>query len=199
MFERGGEDFYSRATPYKSLMFSNPEKVVEQASLNRGMRVADLGAGSGFYSRAAARAVGSEGRVYAIDIQKDLLGKVKAEAQKENLFNVEIIWGDIEKLGGTHLKDSSLDYVLLSNILFQTRDKDTVISETTRILKPGGGVLVVDWSDSFGGFGPRPEEIISGDTVKNLLEQKGFSLEKEIQAGDHHYGLIMRKSLIFKG
>ena len=68
-------------------MFSDPEKNIEQFSLGKGMHVADFGTGSGFYALAAAEAVGETGRVYAIDVQKDLLEKLKKEAHNVRHFD----------------------------------------------------------------------------------------------------------------
>ncbi len=97
------------------MAFSDPTSNIEQFSLQYGMRVADFGAGSGFYSLAAARAVGPHGHVYALDVQKDLLAKIKNDAVKANLANIEVLWADVEKPGGSKLKDRSLDAVIISN------------------------------------------------------------------------------------
>ena len=104
-------------------MFSDPQKNIEQCGIQAGMEIADLGAGSGFYTIAAAKALIATGRVYAVDAQKDLLTKIKNNAISQGLYNVEVIWGDIEKPNGTHLRESSIDLALLSNILFQLDDK----------------------------------------------------------------------------
>ncbi|TSC69926.1 MAG: SAM-dependent methyltransferase [Parcubacteria group bacterium Gr01-1014_46] len=174
-------------------MFSDPIKNVEQCGIQAGMEIADLGSGSGAYSISAGRALMSTGKVYAIDINKDLLNKLKNSAVKEGIYNIEVIWGDIDKLGGTKLRDFSVDLVFLCNILFQLENKEEVIKEVRRILKPGGRVLVVDWTDSFGGLGPKPQAIIRKDVVLPMLEKNGFHLDREISAGAHHYGLIMKK------
>jgi SAM-dependent methyltransferase len=68
-----------------------------RCGIQAGMEIADLGAGSGFYTIAAAKALISTGRVYAVDAQKDLLTKIKNNAVSQGLYNVEVIWGDIEK------------------------------------------------------------------------------------------------------
>ena len=174
-------------------MFSDPVKTVEQCSLQPGMEIADLGSGSGHYSIAIARALASTGRVYSIDINKDALTRLKNNAVKEGLFNVEVIWGDIDKLNGTKLKDYSVDFAFFSNILFQLENKETAVDELKRILKPGGKVLVVDWSDSFGGLGPEAKSVVSKAAAVSLFEKKGFHLDREISAGAHHYGLIYKK------
>lgn len=174
-------------------MFSNPEKNIEQLGLQPGMRVADLGSGSGFYTISAAKLVGGSGRVYSIDIQKDLLAKIKNEANRSRLLNVEVVWGDIEKIRGTRLNDASMDAIIVSNILFQIREKDIFIQELKRIIKKGGRVLVVDWSDSFDGTGPQKENVFSSEQSKSLFKQAGFEFNREFPAGDHHYGLIFKK------
>jgi ubiquinone/menaquinone biosynthesis C-methylase UbiE len=174
-------------------MFSDPQKNIEQCGIQAGMEIADLGAGSGFYTIAAAKALISTGRVYAVDAQKDLITKIKNSAVAQGLYNVEVIWGDIEKSSGTHLAESSIDLALLSNILFQLEDKQEMINEVKRILKPGGRVLVVDWSDSFGGIGPKPDKVVLKTVTVEMFEKNGFHLDREIDAGSHHYGIIFKK------
>jgi ubiquinone/menaquinone biosynthesis C-methylase UbiE len=174
-------------------MFSDPAKIVEQCSIQAGMDIADFGSGSGFYSLAGARALASTGRVYAVDAQKDLLTKLKNVAVRDGIYNIEVIWGDVEKMNGTKLRDSSIDLVFMCNLLFLVEDKDTTIKEAKRILKPGGKVVFVDWEDSFGGLGPKPKSVFKKDKAEMLFEKLGFHKDREIQAGSHHYGFIFKK------
>ena len=174
-------------------MFSDPVKNIEQCNIQVGQEVADLGSGTGAYAIATSRALMATGKVYAVDAQKDLLTKLKNEASKQGLYNIEVVWGDIEKVNGTKLRDYSVDWVLLCNVLFQLEDKQNIVKETQRILKPAGKVLVVDWADSFGGIGPQPKMVVKKTAVMNMFEKVGFHLEKEIKAGSHHYGLIYKK------
>ena len=175
------------------MAFIDPKNNIAQFGLSEGMRVADLGSGSGFYVMESSKAVGNDGRVYAVDVQKELLEKVKTSATLEGLTNIEIIWGDIEKLGGTRLAEASVDAVIISNTLFQVEEKDNLLIETKRILRPNGRVLVIDWTGSFNGLGPAPESVFTGQQAKDLFKKKGFVLDKEISAGEHHYGFIFRK------
>ena len=82
-------------------MFSNPQQNVARLGLKEGMLVADLGAGTGFYTKAASYHVGHTGKVYAVEIQKDLLRKLEEELINNGISNVQYIWGDIEIKKGT--------------------------------------------------------------------------------------------------
>lgn len=175
------------------MAFSDPQKNVAELSLERGMKVVDIGSGSGSYVFSSAKAVGENGRVYAVDIQQELLKKLKNEGRKIHLNNIDVVWGDAEIPGGTKLADSSFDAVILSNLLFQIKNKEVAISEAGRILKTGGKMLVVDWTNSFGGLGPQQKDVFSKNQASSLVQGLGFSLKKEFDAGDHHYGLIFVK------
>ena len=174
-------------------MFSDPVKNIEKCGIQVGQDIADLGSGSGHYSIASAKALMSTGRVYAIDAQKDMLSRLKNQAIKEGLYNIEVIWGNIEKINGTKLRDSSVDLALLCNVLFQAENKMDLIKETKRILKPAGRVLLVDWEDSFGGIGPKKSMVVKKEKAKDIFEKNGFHIDREINAGSHHYGLILKK------
>ncbi len=175
------------------MAFTNPEKNLEALDLTLGLSVVDIGAGSGAYAIAAAKLVGDNGKVYAIDVQKELLAKLKNEAKRLRMHNIEIIWADAEKLGATKLRDGSVDAVILSNVLFQVEDKKGTIAEAKRILKSGGKGVLIDWTDSFGGLGPQPKDVFPKDEAGGTISSAGLTLVKEFDAGDHHYGLVFRK------
>ena len=82
--------------------------------------------------------------------------------------------------------------VLLCNVLFQVEHKHTLIQEAMRVLSPNGRIVVVDWTDSHFGLGPEPERIISRLETEKLIISQGLEVEKDFDAGDHHYGLICR-------
>jgi len=174
-------------------MFSDPEKNIGQLFLREGMSVADLGAGSGAYTFAAAKKVGDKGRVYAVEVQKDMVAKVKNEAVRLGLGNVEALWGDIEELGGSKLAENSVDAVIVANVFFQVEDKNGLLAEAKRVLRPGGKVFFVDWADSFGGLGPHKDEVVTQSEAKKILGDAGLAHEKDFDAGEHHYGMIFTK------
>jgi len=172
-------------------MFSNPDKNLAQLGLREGMRVADFGAGTGFYVKSASARVGHTGKVYALDVQKDLLKTLEADIAIAGVNNVECIWADVEKKGGSKLSDGSIDAVILSNILFQAEDKLGLIDETKRVLKKDGKVLLIDWKDSFGGLGPVPDYVVSQTRALELFFKRGFVLSEFISISEHSYGIIL--------
>ncbi len=174
-------------------MFSDPENNIKQFSLSPGMQVADFGSGSGFYSLAIAKAIAPNGQVFAVDIQKDLLQKLRNGARQNHLNNIEVVWGDLEHLGGTKLRENSLDAVTVCNLFFQIRNKDNLCLEIKRVLRTLGRVLVIDWSDSYRGMGPTAESIVSKEDMIKLFSEHGFTFDREISSGAQHYGLIFRK------
>jgi ubiquinone/menaquinone biosynthesis C-methylase UbiE len=171
-------------------MFSDPASNLAKLGLMEGMKAADIGAGSGFYSIEAARRVGPSGRVFAIDVQKDLLERLRNAALGQRLSNIEVVWGDAERIGGTKLRDLSVDRAIASNVLFQLRKPDDFALEMKRIMKPGGKILVVDWSEA-SELGPR--DPFTSMKAQTLFEKNGFTLEQSFNAGDHHYGLVFIK------
>jgi ubiquinone/menaquinone biosynthesis C-methylase UbiE len=180
-------------TPLPVTGFAHPSKNLGALGIEPGMLVADFGAGSGAYVLDIAKRLGSAGRVYAIDVQKDLLRRIHTEAHKRGIDkSIEFIWGDLEAAGGSKVGDGKLDLVLISNLLFQVPDKPAVLREARRILKPSGRLALIDWSESFNSMGPRREDIVGKEQALALLRKEGFELMREFHAGAHHYGLILR-------
>jgi len=175
------------------MAFVRPEETTKEFDLEPGMTVADFGCGSGYYTVEAAKRVGEKGRVYALDVQKDLLQAVKSTAELNNLKNIEITWADLDLPLGSRLADNSVDFVIISNILFQTENRQQIAKEALRILKDGGGVAVIEWEKEGGKTGPLLEKRIAKEEARNVFLEQGFKLEKEFQPGDNHYGLIFKK------
>ena len=180
-------------TPIQTGRFVMPEKVVTHFHLKPGDKVADFGAGSGYFLKVLSQGVGAEGRVYACEIQKQLVEKLGDVARKEGLQNVDPLWCDLEEVGGIRIPDGTLDVGVLINTLFQLEDKDAAVGEFNRTLRQGGLLYVVDWTESFGGLGPHPEAVFGEEDAKALFESHGFLYERSFDAGDHHYGAAFRK------
>ncbi len=173
--------------------FLQPERMIPRLEVRPGMQVADFGCGSGHFSIPLARSVGELGKVFSIDVQKQSIDLIKSRANLEHLLQIETIWADLEGPQGSHLHENSIDFVVVSNILFQVERKDNVINEAYRILKPGGCLVMIEWDDTPFPAGPAPELRIAKKTARLLAEGSHFTMEKEFDAGSHHYGLLFRK------
>lgn len=173
--------------------FVIPEVVVSQFHLREGDKVADFGSGSGFFTKVLSTHVGEEGVVHACEIQKRLVERLGELARAEGLTNVHPLWCDLEEANGIKIADGVLDVALLVNTLFLIEDKETAVREMSRTLRSGGKFFVIDWTESFGGLGPMPDHVVAKATVIQLFEENGYVLEREFEAGAHHYGLAFRK------
>jgi arsenite methyltransferase len=157
-----------------------------------GMIVADFGTGSGAYALAVGEALTGSGKVYAVDVQKDLLRRLANEAVQKKITNVEIIWADLEMSHASKLADQSVDVVIISNLLFQLVDKMPPLREAHRILKKTGRLALIDWNDSYRGLGPASEDIVTKDAAVAYATRAHLALQKEFVPGVHHYGLILK-------
>lgn len=173
-------------------MFSDPQKVLNQVHIDPGMIVADFGCGGGHYTLLLAEILKGTGQVFAFDIQKDLLSRLKNTSEQQNIENIHFVWSDLDEPNSTSLKEGSVDRIIMSNILFQVEDKKALIREAKRILKKNGKVILVDWSESFGGLGPKQSDVVKKEIAIRIFSEEGFTVEKEIQAGEHHYGLVFK-------
>ena len=171
------------------MKFLNPEEVLREFGIYGTQDVGDLGAGSGHFSLAAARRL-EGGRLFAVDIEKDMLKRLVSEANERGLDNVHSIWGDISAHRGVPLAEATLDRAILSNVLFQAHDRDAVVAEVKRLLKPGGKALVIDWQED-SAFGPHRHHKVREEAALSLFVRHGFTKERSVDAGDHHYGIIL--------
>lgn len=177
----------------KSELLDAGKILKEILGMQIGDVVADLGAGGGMFSIAAARTVGDQGQVYAVDIIKSSLSEIESKARMSGLYNLKTIWSNLEIVGATKIKEASLDYALVVNVLFQSQKKYEIIAEATRLLKPAGKLLIIDWSDTAPGFAPPAEMQVNKEELLKISEQLGLNLLEDFRAGNYHFGLIYMK------
>ncbi|MBI3442269.1 MAG: class I SAM-dependent methyltransferase [Candidatus Sungbacteria bacterium] len=177
--------------------FLHPERIigalVNMSFLQKGSVIADFGAGHGYFSVPLGRATGPEGRVYAIDVQKAGLTIIRTKAKLEHLLQIEPVWADLDLPNGSQLNDGSVDLVLMANMLFQSEKKTNILQEAFRVLKSGCRALVIEWKPDDASFGPPVSLRVSAETIRRAAAHIGFSFERELPVGSHHYGLIFKK------
>lgn len=169
--------------------FLKMDEVLSHLDLKDDMIAAEFGCGSAMFTISLSRIL-NKGRVYALDIQEEKLSALKGKVKQQKIDNIFTILCDLESKKGSTLLDNDLDVVLMPNILFQAENKHAIIEEGFRVLKPGGQLLVIDWlkANSFG-----PEKVIKPEDIKKIAGDLGFSLKKEFNLGDYHYGLLFVK------
>lgn len=170
--------------------FLDPKEVLKRLKLRKDITAADFGSGSGGWAIPLAKKL-EDGQVYAIDILKEPLSALQGKISLEKIENIRTIHSDVENKKGSTLPDSSIDLVLMTNLLFQTEDKKAVFVEAKRILKKGGELLVVDWKKE-ASLGPEKRRVLP-EEVKKIAEGYDFKLEKELEAGVYHYALVFQK------
>jgi ubiquinone/menaquinone biosynthesis C-methylase UbiE len=123
-------------------MEEDPEALLESLGIQEGMTVADIGAGSGYFSFRLARRVGAGGRVLAVDIQDEMLQIIRRRASRRNIGNVEPIRGTIQDPG---LSPESVDLALMVDVYHEFSHPWEMIQGIHRALKPGGRLVLVEY------------------------------------------------------
>jgi ubiquinone/menaquinone biosynthesis C-methylase UbiE len=147
-----------------------PSQLIERSGIRKGMQVLDLGCGSGAFTTFIARAVGDKGKVYALDVQADMLKQLERKLsvpENRDIKNIKLIEGNAYELP---FEDSSLDLVNMVTVLQEIPDRNKALQEVKRVLKPGGLFAVTE-------LFPDPDYPWKSTTVK-LGEAGGFVVDK---------------------
>jgi len=124
--------------------FSQPERVLAALAIEPGARVADLGAGDGYFTRPLAEAVGPSGRVYAVEVDARALRELRAIAAGDP--RIEVVEGASDD---PHLPDGAIDLVLLSSVYHHLDDRVAYFARLRTDLAPGARVAIVEPRDSW--------------------------------------------------
>jgi ubiquinone/menaquinone biosynthesis C-methylase UbiE len=164
--------------------WQDPESILADAGLVPGMIFVDLGCGGGFFSLPAARIVGEQGRVYALDIDIDAISHLREAAEEEGLNNVSALAGEGEN---TVLCAKCADMVFFGIVLHDFRDAAIVLRNARAMIKPTGKLINLDWKKEPMELGPPLEIRFDEDTASRLLWEAGFLVETVNESGPYHY------------
>jgi ubiquinone/menaquinone biosynthesis C-methylase UbiE len=145
------------------------DRVVAALDLTPGMRVADLGAGTGVFAIPMARAVGGNGKVYALDIDSGLLAIVAEKADAERLGNVDTIVAGQTEPG----LPEPVDLIFICDTLHHLPEQGSYVRQLPKLLRPGGRVAIIDFAE---GKWPEGHEefTITPPQVDGWMEAAGF-------------------------
>jgi ubiquinone/menaquinone biosynthesis C-methylase UbiE len=167
--------------------WQEPDRIMDALLIADGARVADIGAGGGWFTIRLARRVGPNGRVYAEDVQRQMLDSIKQRVANQRLTNVETILGAVDD---PRLPDN-LDAVLIVDVYPQFSDPVPILRRIARSLSPDGRLGIVDFKlDGAGGPGPPLDERLDPAVIRRDAEQAGLRLLREDTFLRYQYLLI---------
>ena len=163
-FEREGREVYDQR-----------EKIIEACGLKPGMAVADIGAGTGLFTRLLAEAVGSEGKVFAVDISDEFIEHIDKAAKAEGLTQIETVLCQADSV---NLEPASVDVVFICDTYHHFEFPYKTMSSIHRALKPGGRVILVEFarvegqsSDWILGHVRAGEEVFTNEVLETGFEK----------------------------
>jgi ubiquinone/menaquinone biosynthesis C-methylase UbiE len=170
--------------------WQKPEEVVAKLGLKPGEAVADIGAGSGYFSVRLARAVGPSGKVYAVDIDAAMLKYLEQRAKGEQLGNIQTVLSDPHD---PKLAPASVDLIFICDTLHHISERDKYFPLLARALKPGGRLVDVDFHKRPLPLGPPVEMKIARPAVIDEVKSAGFHLVKDYEFLPYQYFLIFQR------
>jgi SAM-dependent methyltransferase len=159
--------------------FQKPEQVVEAFELKPGMKVADVGCGSGYFTVKIAGEIGPEGKVWAIDAWQDMLDYLDRRVQIEGFTNVELV--KVER-DDPQIPKGEADLILMVDVYHYIKERVAYGEKLREGLAPGGRLIVVDYIPKTleeRPWGPPPSQNMSEEELTSDLEKAGFRKVKQ--------------------
>ncbi|MEO8660363.1 MAG: methyltransferase domain-containing protein, partial [Bryobacteraceae bacterium] len=153
-----------------------PAIAIKLLDLNKGMNVADVGAGSGYFVQRIAPRV-SPGTVYAVDIQAGMLDLLKKRMAESGIANYQTILGADDD---THLPEGQIDLILLVDVYHEFSKPQAMLRSMRKALKPDGRLVLLEYKKEDPDVPIRPEHKMSVKEVKAEIEPEGFRMVKAI-------------------
>lgn len=181
VFERDGREIWDRR-----------DDIIAQLRLQPGQRVADIGAGTGFFSALMAREVGADGRVYAVDIARSF---VEASVQRAHEQGLEQVVGVVNDAHSVQLPPGSIDLAFISDTYHHFEYPKSTLRSIRDALAPGGGLVVIDFKRIPGVSSPWVlGHVRAGEPqVTAEIEAAGFELTERLDFMQTQYYLRFRK------
>ncbi len=178
MFEQEGRDDWQM-----------PGKVIEAIGLKEGDSIADIGGGSGYFSRPFAHTVGENGVVYCCDLATNLMDYLQEQAKKENITNLVTVYAATDR---PMLPPNSVDHIFFCNTNHHLENRVEYYTHLKSLLKPGGQVVVVDWKNKKQKVGPGPGHTKPKSLVLKEMKEAGWQLVREENFLPYQYFLIFK-------
>ncbi len=170
--------------------WQRPQDVVQALQLRPGMCVADLGAGTGYFSRYLAAAVGEAGTVLAVDTEPNLVVHLRERAEKERTANVVPVLASPDN---PRLPVGAVDLILIVDTVHHIDDRIGYFRRLQRFLKSAGRVVIIDFKKEDLPVGPPPEHKLAREQIVDELQSAGYQLVAAPALLPYQYVLIFRQ------
>jgi ubiquinone/menaquinone biosynthesis C-methylase UbiE len=183
----GGADWLDRREREKE---ENPEGALDAIGIKPGMTVADVGAGTGYMTLRMAKRVGPSGKVYANDIQPEMLSQLQINAARARLSNIKTVLGTGED---AKLPAGQMDLILLVDVYHEFSQPQKMLASLRAALKPDGRLVLLEYRKEDPSVPIRPEHKMSVQEVKTELEAEGLHLDQVIETLPRQHILVLTK------
>jgi SAM-dependent methyltransferase len=184
----GGADWLERSDREIEEM---PETALDAIGIRPSMVIADIGAGTGYFSIRMARRVGPGGKIYANDIQPEMLVKLKSRVAAAGLSNVEAVLGTESD---PKLPAKAMDLILMVDVYHEFSQPQLMLRNLRRALKDDGALVLLEYRKEDPRVPIRPEHKMSVEDVKTELTPEGFKFDKVLEVLPRQHILIFRKA-----
>lgn len=159
----------------KRLKIFDPESLFRKFQLNNLKYILDFGVGSGFYLPYLSKILSPNGKIYALDIQKELLDYAKDKCKKLNLTE-KVDFLLVKEKDPLPFGENFFDFIYLAFTLHELEDPIFTLQEIKRVLREGGKLLIIDWNKEQRDMGPPPSEVFSYEEIENFLKSLDFKI-----------------------
>jgi ubiquinone/menaquinone biosynthesis C-methylase UbiE len=166
-----------------------PTKAVAALRLRPGQVVADIGAGSGYYTLLLSAAVGPTGRVYATDIQPEMLALIRKKLDAARISNVELVLGSATE---SRLPDAAIDLALMVDVYHELAQPQAFLQTLKRALKPDGRLVLIEFRKENPDVPIREEHKMSVREARMELEAEGYRWDEVIDVLPWQHILVFR-------
>lgn len=173
-----------------------PEKMLDALAIEPGMTVADVGAGVGYHSLKLSRRVGPKGRVFATDVQPEMISMLKSNLREADIKNVHPI---LCSQNDTKLPESAVDLILMVDVYHEMSNPELSLRGLRKALKPGGRLVLVEFRGEDAEVPIRPEHKMTVVQVRKELEPLGFEFSKLHDFLPWQHILVFEKPRVEKG
>lgn len=165
-----------------------PETILKLLDVQENDVILDAGAGTGYFTISAAEL--TQNKVFALDIEPQMLQFLQSKLEGEGLHNVELVQGPIERIP---LNDAIVNHVIASFVIHEVEPLESGLQEISRVLKSGGKVLCVEWEKKETEQGPPLHHRLHSAELSRAFEQNGFSIEELSFPTEQHYIIMAKK------